>query len=143
MSIRTGNGRKPLILNRISIQKDNAFTEGEKTEFQGSKSWISYRRKRRKPEERQKRQDGSCQRKRSIPLSVSLMKKTGRAKYVLTAVKRKKPFKPDSPVKRMAGRAGSEFTNYAHGKVAEVEKENAGVEAHTKVSRKPKMRTAL
>lgn len=55
--------------------KDNAFTEGEKTEFQGSKSWISYRRKRRKPEERQKRQDGSCQRKRSIPLSVSLMKR--------------------------------------------------------------------
>ena len=48
--------------------KDNAFTEA-------ATSWISYRRKRRKPEERQKRQDGSCQRKRSIPLSVSLMKR--------------------------------------------------------------------
>lgn len=55
--------------------KDNAFTEGEKRSFRAAKSWISYRRKRRKPEERQKRQDGSCQRKRSIPLSVSLMKR--------------------------------------------------------------------
>lgn len=62
---------------------------------------------------------------------------------MLTAVKKEKPFKPDSPVKRMAGRAGSEFTNYAHGKVAEVERKTQAWRAHTKVSRKPKMRTAL
>ena len=55
---------------------------------------------------------------------------------MLTAVKKEKPFKPDSPVKRMAGRAGSEFTNYAHGKVAEVEKENAGVEGAHKSEQK-------
>lgn len=36
----------------------------------------------------------------------------------------------------MAGRAGSEFTNYAHGKVAEVEKENAGVEGAHKSEQK-------
>lgn len=75
VSIRTGNGRKPLILNRISIQKTMPLQREKKRSFRAAKSWISYRRKRRKPEERQKRQDGSCQRKRSIPLSVSLMKR--------------------------------------------------------------------
>jgi len=62
--------------------------------------------------------------------------KTGRAKYVLTAEVKDKPFKEDSPVKKMTGRAGSEFTNFAHGKVAEVEKENSGVEGAHKTEQK-------
>ncbi len=36
----------------------------------------------------------------------------------------------------MAGRTGSEFTNFAHGKVAEVEKENSGVEGAHKTEQK-------
>ena len=55
---------------------------------------------------------------------------------MLTAVAKEKPFKEDSPVKRMAGRAGSEFTNYAHGKVAESEKENSAVEGAHKTEQK-------
>ena len=55
---------------------------------------------------------------------------------MLTAVVKEKPFKQDNPVKRMAGRAGSEFTNFAHGKVAETEKENSGVEGAHKTEQK-------
>ena len=62
--------------------------------------------------------------------------KTGRAKYVLTAVKKEKPFKPDSPVKRMADRAGAEVFQFTHGKVAEVEKENSAVEGAHKSEQK-------
>lgn len=47
----------------------------------------------------------------------------------MTSVKKEKPFKPDSPAKRAADRAGRETSNFAHGKIAEVEKENSGVEA--------------
>ena len=54
--------------------------------------------------------------------------KTGKAKYVLTAVEKEKQFKPDSPVKVVAGRVGAEYSNFTHGKVAEVEKENSAVE---------------
>ena len=50
---------------------------------------------------------------------------------MLTAVEKEKQFKPDSPVKMVAGRVGAEYSNFAHGKVAEVEKENsAGEGAH-------------
>ena len=116
--------------------KDNAFTEGEKTEFQGSKKLDKLQKKA----EKAGRKTEAARRKRPKKTEYSLERvfdeKTGRAKYVLTAVKKEKPFKPDSPVKRMAGRAGSEFTNYAHGKVAEVEKENAGVEGAHKSEQK-------
>ena len=47
---------------------------------------------------------------------------------MLTAVQKEKQFKPDSPVKVVAGRVGAEYSNFAHGKVAEVEKENSAVE---------------
>lgn len=47
---------------------------------------------------------------------------------MLTAVEKEKQFKPDSPVKMVAGRVGAEYFNFAHGKVAEVEKENSAVE---------------
>ena len=47
---------------------------------------------------------------------------------MLTAVEKEKQFKPDSPVKMVAGRVGAEYSNFAHGKVAEVEKENSAVE---------------
>ena len=81
VSIRTGSGRKLLILNMISrqrtmlLQKAISLQREKKQSFMAAKSWISYRRKRRKPEERRRQQERSCQRKRSIPLSVSLMKR--------------------------------------------------------------------
>ena len=47
---------------------------------------------------------------------------------MLTAVEKEKQFKPDSTVKVVAGRVGAEYSNFTHGKVAEVEKENSAVE---------------
>ena len=55
---------------------------------------------------------------------------------MLAAVVKEKPFKEDNPVKKMVGRTGSEFTNFAHGKVAEVEKENSDVEGAHKTEQK-------
>ncbi|MBD5532821.1 MAG: peptidoglycan DD-metalloendopeptidase family protein [Lachnospiraceae bacterium] len=62
--------------------------------------------------------------------------KTGKAGYVLTAVEKEKAFKPDSHMKKAAGRIGAESANFAHGKVAEVEKENSAVEGAHKTEQK-------
>ena len=55
---------------------------------------------------------------------------------MLTAKVKDKPFKEDNPIKRMAGRAGAEFANYVHGKIAEVEKENSAVEGAHKTEQR-------
>ncbi len=62
--------------------------------------------------------------------------RTGRVKYVLTAVKTEKTYKTDSVLKKTAGRIGTEFSNSAHGRVAEVEKENSAVEGAHKSEQK-------
>ena len=62
--------------------------------------------------------------------------KTGRARYVLTAVHTEKTFRPDGPVKRAARRMGTEISGFAHGKVAEAEKENAALEGAHKTEQK-------
>ena len=116
--------------------KDTTFTEGAEPEFQGSKKLDRLHEKAEKAAKRTEKARKKLPKKKEYSLERVFDEKTGRAKYVLTAVVKDKPFKEDSPLKRMAGRARSEFTNYAHGKVAEVEKENSGVEGAHKTEQK-------
>ena len=116
--------------------KDATFTEGAEPEFQGSKKLDRLHEKAEKAAKRTEKARKKLPKKKEYSLERVFDEKTGRAEYVLTAVVKDKPFKEDSPLKRMAGRAGSEFTNFAHGKVAEVEKENSGVEGAHKTEQK-------
>ena len=122
--------------------KDNAFaesstfTEGEKTEFHGSKKLDKLQKKAEKAGRKTQAARKKLPKKTEYSLERVFDEKTGRAKYVLTAVKKEKPFKPDSPVKRMADRAGAEVFQFTHGKVAEVEKENSAVEGAHKSEQK-------
>lgn len=116
--------------------KDATFTEGAEPEFQGSKKLDGLQKKAERAAKRTEKARKKLPKKKEYSLERVFDEKTGRAKYVLTAVVKDKPFKEDSPLKRMAGRAGSEFTNFAHGKVAEVEKENSGVEGAHKTEQK-------
>ena len=122
--------------------KDNAFTEsdtfteGDKTEFQGSKKLDKLQKKAEKAGRKTQAARKKLPKKTEYSLERVFDEKTGRAKYVLTAVKKEKPFKPDSPVKRMADRAGAEVFQFTHGKVAEVEKENSAVEGAHKSEQK-------
>ena len=114
----------------------NAFTEGGEPEFQGSKKLDRLQKKAEKAGKKTEAARKKLPKKREYSLERVFDEKTGRARYVLTAVVKEKPFKEDSPVKKLAGRAGSEFTNYAHGKVAESEKENSAVEGAHKTEQK-------
>ena len=108
--------------------KDKTFTEGMEPEFHGSKKLDRLQNKAEKAGKKTKAARKKIPKKKEYSFERVFDEKTGKAKYVLTAVEKEKQFKPDSPVKVVAGRVGAEYSNFTHGKVAEVEKENSAVE---------------
>lgn len=109
-------------------RKDKTFTEGAEPEFHGSKKLDRLQSKAEKAGKKTEAARKKIPKKKEYSFESVFDEKTGKAKYVLTAVEKEKQFKPDSPVKVVAGRVGAEYSNFAHGKVAEVEKENSAVE---------------
>lgn len=116
--------------------KDTDFTDGAGAEFQGSRKLGRLQRKAEKAGQKTEAARKKLPKKKEYSLERVFDEKTGRASYVLTAVVKEKPFKEESLVKKMAGRAGSELANYGHGKIAEVEKENSAVEGAHKTEQK-------
>ncbi|WP_418417185.1 CD1108 family mobile element protein [Blautia sp.] len=116
--------------------KDTTFTGESEPEFQGSKKLERLQEKVEKAGKKTEAARKKIPKKTEYSLERVFDEKTGRTKYVLTSVKREKSFKPDNPVKRAAGRAGRESSNFAHSKIAEVEKENSGVEAAHKTEQR-------
>ena len=108
--------------------KDKTFTEGAEPEFHGSKKLDRLQSKAEKAGKKTEAARKKIPKTKEYSFERVFDEKTGKAKYVLTAVEKEKQFKPDSPVKVVAGRVGAEYSNFAHGKVAEVEKENSAVE---------------
>ena len=108
--------------------KDKTFTEGMEPEFHGSKKLDRLQSKAEKAGKKTEAARKKIPKKKEYSFERVFDEKTGKAKYVLTAVEKEKQFKPDSPVKVVAGRVGAEYSNFTHGKVAEVEKENSAVE---------------
>ena len=115
---------------------DTTFTPDTDSEFKGSKKYDRLKAKAEKAGEKTERAKKKIPKKTEYSLERVFDEKTSTAKYVLTAVKKDKQFKPDSPVKMFAGRMEAESANYAHGKIAEVEKENSGVEAAHKTEQR-------
>ena len=108
--------------------KEKTFKEGIEPEFHGSKKLDRLQSKAENPGKKTEAARKKIPKKKEYSFERVFDEKTGKAKYVLTAVEKEKQFKPDSPVKMVAGRVGAEYSNFAHGKVAEVEKENSAVE---------------
>ena len=108
--------------------KDKTFTEGIEPEFHGNKKLDRLQSKAEKAGKKTEAARKKIPKTKEYSFERVFDEKTGKAKYVLTAVDKEKQFKPDSPVKVVAGRVGAEYSNFAHGKVAEVEKENSAVE---------------
>ena len=119
-----------------AFTEKDSFTDGGETEFQGSKKLDRLQKKAEKAGKKTEAARKKLPKTKEYSLERVFDEKTGRAKYVLTAVVKEKPFKEDSPLKKMAGRAGAELAGYAHQKIAEVEKENAAVEGAHKTEQK-------
>ena len=115
--------------------KSTTFTEEKDTEFKGSKKLDRLQKKAEKAGKKTEAAKKKIPKQTEYSLERVFDEKTGKAKYVLTAVQKEKQFKPDNPVKMVAGKVGAEYSNFVHGKVAEVEKENAGVEGAHKVEK--------
>ena len=116
--------------------QDTTFKPDTDSEFKGSKKYDRLKNKAEKAGEKTEKARKKIPKKTEYSLERVFDEKTGTAKYVLTAVKKDKQFKPDGPVKMFADRVEAESTNYAHSKIAEVEKENSGVEAAHKTEQK-------
>ena len=134
--IKKSDFRRDFQTKEATFAEADTFTEGAESEFQGGKKSDRLQRKVEKAGKKTEAARKKLPKKKEYSLERVFDEKTGRAKYVLTAVVKEKPFKQDNPVKRMAGRAGAEFTNFAHGKIAETEKENSGVEGAHKTEQK-------
>ena len=118
--------------------KDNAFTEGEKTEFQGSKKLDKLQKKAEKAGRKTEAARRKLPKKTEYSLERVFDEKTGRPKYVLTAVKKEKPFKPDSPVEgtRRAGFRVYQLCTWQGCRSGKGKRRRGG--RTQKVSRKPK-----
>ena len=134
--IKKSDFRRDFQTKETTFAEADTFTEGAEPEFQGGRKSDRLQRKAEKAGKKTEAARKKLPKKKEYSLERVFDEKTGRAKYVLTAVVKEKPFKQDNPVKRMAGRAGAEFTNFAHGKIAETEKENSGVEGAHKTEQK-------
>ena len=119
-----------------AFTESNTFTGGAEPEFQGSRKLDRLQKKAEKAGKKAEAARKKLPKTKEYSLERVFDEKTGRAKYVLTAKVKDKPFKEDNPIKRMAGRAGAEFANYVHGKIAEVEKENSAVEGAHKTEQR-------
>ncbi len=116
--------------------KDTTFAKGEEPEFRGSKKLDRLQREAEKARKKTEAARKKLPKTKEYAFERVFDEKAGRAKYVLTAVVKDKPFKEDSLVKMVTNRAESEAAGYAHGKIAEVEKENSAVEGAHKVEQK-------
>ena len=134
--IKKTDFRRDFQTKEDTFAEADTFTEGAEPEFQGGKKSDRLQKKAEKAGKKTEAARKKLPKKKEYSLERVFDEKTGRAKYVLAAVVKEKPFKEDNPVKRMAGRAGAEFTNFAHGKIAETEKENSGVEGAHKTEQK-------
>ena len=134
--IKKSDFRRDFQTKEATFAEADTFTEGAEPEFQGGRKSDRLQKKAEKAGKKTEAARKKLPKKKEYSLERVFDEKTGRAKYVLTTVVKEKPFKQDNPVKRMAGRAGAEFTNFAHGKIAETEKENSGVEGAHKTEQK-------
>ena len=116
--------------------KDSAFSEGTENVFVGSNKLNRMQKKAEKAGRRTERARKKLPTRREYSLERVFDEKEGKSKYVLMVAKKEKPFKPDSKVKAAAQKAVREPVNYAHRKIAEVEKENSAVEGAHKAEQK-------
>ncbi len=114
--------------------KDTTFTGGANAgeEFEGSKKLHSMQDKAEKAGRKTDKARKKLPKKTEYSWERVFDEKTGKHKYVLKKQQTQKAFQKDNPVKRVAGRLGSEYAYAVHGKVAEVEKENSAVEGSHK-----------
>lgn len=108
--------------------KDNAFKE-DRGCFTGSRKLEKLQEKSEKAGKRLEKAKEKLPKEKHYHWERVFNEETGKASYVLVAVETEKTCKKASVTKKAVNKLGIESRNFIHGKIAETEKENAGVEA--------------
>ena len=108
--------------------KDNTFKE-DKDCFTGSRKLEKLQEKSEKAGKRLERAKEKLPKEKHYHWERVFNEETGKASYVLVAVETEKAYKKASVPKKAVNKLGTEGRNVIHSKIAETEKENAGVEA--------------
>ena len=135
---KTSNFERDFQTKNGTFAENDAFSKDadKEPEFSGSKKLDRLQKKAEKSGKKAQKAGAKLPKKTEYFFERVFDEKTGRAKYVLTAVRKEKPYEPDGVLKKTAGRIGMEFSNSVHGRVAEVEKENSAVEGAHKSEQK-------
>ena len=131
-----GKHREKTDFERDFDVKDTIFTEGVKEKTQGKGTSKKEEKKAEKAAKRTERARAKLPKEKEYSFERVFDEKTGKAKYVLTAVEMEKLFQTDNPVKIMAQKAVRVPAGMMHGKVAEAERENSAVEGAHKSEQK-------
>ncbi len=107
---------------------DNTFKE-DRDCFTGSRKLEKLQEKSEKAGKRLERAKEKLPKEKHYHWERVFNEETGKASYVLVAVETEKAYKKASVPKKAVNKLGTEGRNVIHSKIAETEKENAGVEA--------------
>lgn len=108
--------------------KDNTFKE-DRNCFTGSRKLEKLQEKSEKAGKRLEKAKEKLPKEKHYHWERVFNEETGKASYVLVAVETEKTYKKAFVPKKAVNKLGTEGRNFIHGKIAETEKENAGVEA--------------
>ncbi len=108
--------------------KDNAYTDGRDC-FSGSRQLKKFQRKAEKAGQRLEKAKEKLPKETHYYWERIFDEKTVKARYGLVAAETEKTYKKTSIPQKAVNKLGMEGRNFVHGKIAETEKENAGVEA--------------
>lgn len=108
--------------------KDNTFKE-DRDCFTGSRKLEKLQEKSEKAGKRFEKAKEKLPKEAHYHWERVFNEETGKASYVLVAVETEKTCKKASVAKKAVNKLGVESRNFIHGRIAETEKENAGVEA--------------
>ncbi|MBQ8800477.1 MAG: peptidase, partial [Lachnospiraceae bacterium] len=111
------------------FKAENLFSDGGDSSARGSEKLERLRKKSEKAGQRYEKAHAKLPKQTDYRWERVFDEKTGKGKNILVPVVRDKDFRGQEQLKGMSRRLQNEGSNFVHGKVAEHEKENSGVEA--------------
>lgn len=127
-----GQGKKEDSGKEFS-QKDTTFSgAGETSDFIPSEKLEQLEKKTEKARKKTAKARKRLPKKKEYRWERRFNEETGKAEYVLTTVETEKPFPSEKAAIRGIQKVTNEGANIIHGKVAQYEKDNSGVEASHK-----------
>lgn len=127
-----GQGKKEGSGKEFS-EKDTTFVgNGETSDFIPSKKLEQLEKKAEKARKKTAKARKRLPKKKEYNWERRFNEENGKAEYVLTAVETEKPFPSEKAAMRGIQKVTNEGANIIHGKVAQYEKDNSGVEASHK-----------